>query len=40
MSIEVRERREVLGAIGNAVMGTEILTAFILAQQELATYER
>jgi hypothetical protein len=40
MSVEVRERREVLGAIGNAVIGTKILTAFMLAQQELASYER
>ena len=37
MSVEVRGRREVLSAIGDAVIGTETITAFTLAQQTLGT---
>lgn len=35
MSVELREQREVLGAIGDAVIGTETITAFMLAEQQL-----
>jgi ADP-ribose pyrophosphatase len=37
MSVEVRNRREVLSAIGDAIIGTETITAFTLAQQTLGT---
>ena len=39
MSVEGRESREVLGAIGNAVIGTETIIAFMLPQKELTSYE-
>jgi ADP-ribose pyrophosphatase len=36
MSVEIWERREVLDTIGKAVIGTETITAFMLAEQKLA----
>lgn len=36
MSVEVRGRREVLSAMGDAVIGTETITAFMLAEQQFA----
>jgi 8-oxo-dGTP pyrophosphatase MutT (NUDIX family) len=35
MSVEIRPRQEVLAAIGSVVVGTESVTAFMLAQREL-----
>jgi hypothetical protein len=36
MSVELRENPEVLSAVGNEVIGTETITALMLAQRELA----
>jgi hypothetical protein len=36
MSVQVMERSAVLDSIGGAIIGTETITAFILAQRALA----
>jgi ADP-ribose diphosphatase len=39
MSVEVRERQAILAAIGSEIVGTESVTAFMLAQRELEAVE-
>jgi len=36
MSAEIRQRHEALAAIGSKVTGTQTVTAFTLAERELA----
>lgn len=36
MSVETRERHEVMAAIGTTVIGTETVTAYLLAEQKLS----
>jgi hypothetical protein len=40
MSVQIRDRADVLAGIGDAVIGTESVTAFMLTERRLGDDER